>query len=321
MVQLSLLLLSTACLQIVSAQKAEPVVCDCGFMDENYQVWSNIWYSDYSKYKSITHNDQYYQVMDYTIKSKAKNTIDRVFSPNNIKLNAQGMTLTVKKDGQDKYSSASIGTKRSDFLYGTFRARMKISQVPGTVAAFFYYRNVSSEIDIETLSRLTNPWQTYFAIQPQIYNKDGSASPLTHQKYGLAFDPTQEYHEYRFDWIPGLVKFYVDGIPVGDMTTNVPSTSGRIMVNHWTDGNPNFSGGPPEKDSDMVISHLNMFFNSSESTDPPVCQKRSTPCNVQDIMSNNLLPGTETSSAGSLVFQQYIGLPCLISFILIILIL
>lgn len=72
------------------------------------------------------------------------------------------------------------------------------------------------------------------------------------------------------------------------MTTNVPSTSGRIMVNHWTDGNPNFSGGPPEKDSDMVISHLNMFFNSSESTDPPVCQKRSTPCNVQGNISGKI---------------------------------
>lgn len=76
-------------------------------------------------------------------------------------------------------------------MYGTFRARIKTSEIPGTVAAFYYYRNVTSEIDVETLSRLRNPWQTYFAIQPQIYNQDGSASPLTHTKHDLTFDPTQ----------------------------------------------------------------------------------------------------------------------------------
>lgn len=68
---------------------------------------------------------------------------------------------------------------------------MKTSQVPGTVAAFFYYRNTTSEIDIETLSKLRNPAQAYFAIQPQIYNPDGSASPQTHHKYPMSFDPTQ----------------------------------------------------------------------------------------------------------------------------------
>ncbi|KAI9245741.1 concanavalin A-like lectin/glucanase domain-containing protein [Sporodiniella umbellata] len=237
--------------------------------------------------------------MDYTVQSKAKNSLDRIFSPHNVKLTLQGLSLSVKKN-QNKYTSASIGTKRSDFLYGTFRARMKTSQVPGTVAAFFYYHNVSSEIDMETLSRLTNPWQTYFAVQPQIYNKDGSASPLTHQKYGLGFDPTQGYHEYRFDWTPGIVKFFVDGVHVGEMTTHVPSTPGRIMVNHWTDGNPNFSGGPPENNTELVVSHLNLFFNSSESKEILVCQKRKAPCRVQDIMSNYIVPASHTSSAGIL---------------------
>jgi hypothetical protein len=80
---------------------------------------------------------------------------------------------------------------RSDFLYGTYRARMKTSNVPGTVAAFFFYRNNTSEIDMETLSKLQDPYKTYFAIQPQIYNKDGSASPITNEKHDLPFNPTQ----------------------------------------------------------------------------------------------------------------------------------
>lgn len=75
-------------------------------------------------------------------------------------------------------------------MYGTYRARMKTSNVPGTVAAFFFYRNDTSEIDIESLSRFHDPYKTYFAIQPQIYDK-GAASPLTNEKHDLQFNPTE----------------------------------------------------------------------------------------------------------------------------------
>jgi hypothetical protein len=67
---------------------------------------------------------------------------------------------------------------------------MKTSNVPGTVAAFFFYRNDSSEIDIESLSRFSDPYKTYFAVQPQIYT-NGQASPLTNEKHDLPFDPTE----------------------------------------------------------------------------------------------------------------------------------
>ncbi|CAO3663415.1 hypothetical protein CU097_010881 [Rhizopus azygosporus] len=308
-----LFLILVICAQLLVAQKPEPVVCDCGFIDENDQIWHNIWYADYRRYTHISRNDAYYQLMDYTVPPKQNDTLARIFSPQNIEMDAHGLSLRVKGQ-KDKYTSAAIGTRRSDILYGTFRARMKTSQVAGTVAAFFYYRNTTSEIDIETLSKFRNPAQAYFAIQPQIYNPDGSASPQTHHTYPMSFDPTQEYHEYRFDWMPGLVKFYIDGLFIRDMTINVPETPGRIMINHWTDGNPNFSGGPPEEDADLIVSHLNMFFNSSEQIEPPPCQKSKEPCKVQDIMSNNLLPGTALSSASITSYNQFFYLFLLVLF-------
>lgn len=67
---------------------------------------------------------------------------------------------------------------------------MKTSNVPGTVAAFFFYRNDTCEIDIESLSRFSDPFKTYFAVQPQIYD-NGQASLLTNEKHDLMFDPTQ----------------------------------------------------------------------------------------------------------------------------------
>lgn len=68
---------------------------------------------------------------------------------------------------------------------------------------------------------------------------------------------------------------------VREMTTNVPNSPGRVLVNHWTDGNPNFSGGPPAQDSDLRVSNLNMFFNSSETKNSLACIKSKSPCKVQ----------------------------------------
>ncbi|KAF7720846.1 hypothetical protein EC973_005914 [Apophysomyces ossiformis] len=157
---------------------------------------------------------------------------------------------------------------------------MKTTSVGGTVAAFYFYRNVSSEIDVESLSKIQNPWQTYFAIQPQIYEPDGSASNITHEKHTLDFNPTEAFHEYRFDWSPGAVNFYIDGQYMRTMNQNVPSSPGRLMINHWSDGNPNFSGGPPAEEATLEIANLTLFFNSSEFTAPPVCHSTQEPCNV-----------------------------------------
>ncbi|KAI7908201.1 concanavalin A-like lectin/glucanase domain-containing protein [Cokeromyces recurvatus] len=218
--------------------------------------------------------------MDYTVGPKHKGSLQRVFSRNNVKVNEDGgITLSVNKNSNGRYTSAAIGTKRNDFLYGTYRARMKMTNVTGTVAAFFFYRNDSSEIDIESLSRFTNPYKSYFAVQPQIYVK-GIASPLTSEKHDLEFNPTEDYHEYRFDWLPGSVQFYIDDLLVREMTTHIPNTPGRIILNHWTDGNPNFSGGPPTENADLKVSHLNLFFNSSETNFPLPCQHSKTPCLV-----------------------------------------
>lgn len=76
------------------------------------------------------------------------------------------------------------------------------------------------------------------------------------------------------------MKFYIDGTFVREMTTNIPDSPGRILLNHWTDGNPYFSGGPPTENADLSVSHLNLFFNSSESKSPPSCSKSKTPCQI-----------------------------------------
>ncbi|KAI8391293.1 concanavalin A-like lectin/glucanase domain-containing protein [Radiomyces spectabilis] len=145
-------------------------------------------------------------------------------------------------------------------MYGSFRSYMRIPHVNGTVAAMYIY-NTKGEIDIEMLSAVKPP-QAYFAIHPGL-TEHGRASSLTHHNHILGYDPTSDFHEYRIDWLPNLAVFYIDGQEIRRMNTNVPNTIGRLMFSHWTDGNANFSKGPPKETAVLEVANVSVLFKQA----------------------------------------------------------
>lgn len=81
----------------------------------------------------------------------------------------------------------------------------------------------------------------------------------------LPFRPDAKFHEYRFDWTKDRVSFYVDGEFLYDMTDNIPTESGGIFFNHWSNGDPTWSAGPPTQDTVMTISYAKFYFNSTDT--------------------------------------------------------
>jgi hypothetical protein len=49
------------------------------------------------------------------------------------------------------------------------------------------------------------------------------------------------------------------------MTENLPTEGGQIFVNHWSNGDPAWSAGPPEQDTVMTISYIKAYFNSTDT--------------------------------------------------------
>lgn len=85
----------------------------------------------------------------------------------------------------------------------------------------------------------------------------------------LSFDPAADFHEYRFDFLEDRVLFYADGIllaAMNDSTGAVPTTSGNLILSHWSNGNPQWSGGPPREDAASVVRYVKAYYNSSSET-------------------------------------------------------
>lgn len=141
-------------------------------------------------------------------------------------VSVSGGNLAIRLPG----GSVDGGEIRSARTYGfgSYRARMRVPDAPGSITGFFLYRppDGASEIDVEVFDDPSGRvmFTTY---------SGGSLTPTHTEELALGFDPTAGFHEYRFDRGRASVTFYVDGVARRTWTTGVPRADMNLYVNAW----------------------------------------------------------------------------------------
>lgn len=132
------------------------------------------------------------------------------------------------------------------------------------------YFNDTQEIDMEFLSKDFNPANGSYPVNLVLQSRESALAGYDAARTGnfvrahLPFDPTAGFHEYRIDYLPGRVAFYADGAQLADMAgPAVPSSPGHLILQHWSNGNERWSGGPPREDAALVVRYVKAYFNSS----------------------------------------------------------
>ncbi|HIR09092.1 MAG TPA: glycoside hydrolase family 16 protein [Candidatus Avoscillospira stercoripullorum] len=122
---------------------------------------------------------------------------------------------TVEADGTISYASGRISTEhKQDFTYGIFEARLKVPRGAGLLPAFWLmatdeerYGNwpCCGEIDIMEIKgqdSKTNYATIHFGLPHQ-------------QRQGVftleAEDFADSFHTFSLEWLPGMLRWYVDG--------------------------------------------------------------------------------------------------------------
>lgn len=126
----------------------------------------------------------------------------------------------------------------SDSLYGhgSYEARIKVPRDESSITGFFLYYppDRMSEVDVEIFNdRSRKVMFTYYS---------GGAKVSETAK--LPFDPTRDFHDYRFDYGPNELKFYVDGKLAQTLRGDMPEAPQRLYVNAWY---PNWLKGKPAR--------------------------------------------------------------------------
>ena len=257
--------------------------CDCGFTDPS-EPTESIFTSFFAvNFTSISNQqfDDNFLPATYEIAATGSPYV-RNFTASQVRLSDAGLELIVSPpSGSKSVPCAEVYTRSSTFFYGSYHAQYLVGDVPGTVTAFFYYRNDSSEVDIEYISAWNAPTLLY-TVKPQIYLSDGSPSNHTYQRQSwndtrAIFD--QRFHDWAFVWLPEVVHYGLDGNYSSFLTTNVPQAPGRLALSHWSDGNPLYSLGPPTQTSTNAIPFVWAVYNDTNAR-PLACKKATSACTI-----------------------------------------
>jgi beta-glucanase (GH16 family) len=175
------------------------------------------------------------------------------------------LTLSVAagmKRGSEIQTMAKPG-----YSYGYYEVRMRVTDVPGVCASFFWIEAPGygpREWDFEFLTNehwitSENQGVVHLTLHP---SNAAVALPLP-------FNPSKEFHRYGFLWKPGVIVFTVDGKAVHTFNeADLDSTAGGfIMANTWT-GNPDWGGGPPSKQAGTVYEWIKYTAGADSIIDP-----------------------------------------------------
>ncbi len=156
--------------------------------------------------------------------SKGNHNLGRSYlDPNNVSVSGGRLQIKLPKrtlNGGEIRSTALYG-------YGTYVARIRVPHAPSSVTGFFLYYppDYASEIDVEIYND---------SSRRLVMHSTYSGGRQTHtETVGLPFDPTAGFHEYRFDYAPGSVRFYADGRLMRTWTDGIPTASMNLFVNAW----------------------------------------------------------------------------------------
>ncbi|KAK8971295.1 putative xyloglucan endotransglucosylase/hydrolase protein 28 [Platanthera guangdongensis] len=140
----------------------------------------------------------------------------QLFGGGNLMLLRQGKAVRISLDERTGAGFASNDL----FLHGFFSASIKLpSDYAAGVVVAFYMSNVDvfeknhDEVDFEFLGNIRGrDWR----VQTNVYG-NGSTGFGREERYGLWFDPTEDFHNYSILWSRNRIIFYIDRKPIREV--------------------------------------------------------------------------------------------------------
>ncbi len=182
-------------------------------------------------------------------------------SPERCYVSGGYLHMIFRNDSESGYLNAAIQT-REEFLYGTWKARLKPSSVTGVLNSFYTIDwddtsggdsgdGTKQEIDIEflTASFAGDSGEVHYAV-----HADGKSSHHTNPDIDVNFNPSSDFHVWGFTITPEKIEWSVDGKTLhsyiysqNDISITSPY---QLKLNVWT--STDWVQGPPPADTDCI---------------------------------------------------------------------
>ncbi|KAJ4298021.1 hypothetical protein N0V90_005920 [Kalmusia sp. IMI 367209] len=187
----------------------------------------------------------------------------RQMDPRNVEV-VDGL-LKLKVPGGQKYdaqstvglSSAQIMSTKK-FSVGSLEMTVKMSAEDGTCQCGFLYGSDNNEVDIEYLTRTNVNWAVVQGL--------GKDQPIQQVDLNVTTAQTDDFHTYKLVRTESKAYFLIDSQLVNTFDKNIPTEPVQVMLAHWTDANPGWTGGPPAKDAVMSVEKIVVEYVGATET-------------------------------------------------------
>lgn len=158
--------------------------------------------------------------------------MDAVFLADQLDWGRDGLEISLEPVGRQIQPYAT-GELQSHLFFegGYFEIDMKVPRGSGMVSGFFTYTGPffdapHDEIDIEILGKDTT------VIEVTIFN-DGVSHGVD---LPLGFDAADDFHVYGIEWLPGSIRWFVDGVQIHEETGAdfpLPTEPQKLYLHLW----------------------------------------------------------------------------------------
>ncbi|KAF2938247.1 hypothetical protein DAI22_03g104400 [Oryza sativa Japonica Group] len=209
----------------------------------------------------------------------------QLFGDSNLMLHGDGKRVHISLDERTGAGFASQGA----YHHGFFSASIKLpaDHTAGVVVAFYMsngdvYERTHDELDFEFLGNVRGrEWR----VQTNVYG-NGSTAAGREERYGLWFDPTQDFHRYAIRWSHDTIIFYVDETPIREvvrtasMGAQFPSKPMSLYATIWDGSSWATSGGRYKvnyKYAPYVAEFTDLLLHGCPAGSPPPPPRRCRP--------------------------------------------
>jgi GR25 family glycosyltransferase involved in LPS biosynthesis len=200
-----------------------------------------------------------------------------------------GLSFAVIEEplGVRNLSAAAISS-RANFLFGRFEATLQATNVPGLVTGFFLHRDSPrQEIDVEILGNRPD-----HILVNVFYNPGSNGAKFDYGYRGtpiiieLGFDASKALHQYKIEWDPCEIRWFVDRKLVHHRAiwdpTPIPHLPMTLHVNTWPTASRELAGRLALRalPASAIVRRVAVDTYDSDSPGQPEMVKRKTTVKV-----------------------------------------
>ncbi len=190
------------------------------------------------------------KINDNVWKASHKEYHDSVFAPKYTSVSGGKLKLQIVENSAGTANAGQLETLRP-YYYGTFTIKAKASAAGGVLSSMYLYSdahpawtNTNEQINMELSS--TNPTKVSVSNAHSYDNENDDdehfQSEIIDVKKipGLKSYSNKKMNTYKIEWLPGVIRWYVNGKKIAEQTEAVPTTPmhfhlGTYFIKDWDD--------------------------------------------------------------------------------------